>query len=176
MSSGQPAADRDGASAAKRPQERRLRQFLRRERLSVAMALATAQHHSAPKSAVPETYESLRGQNTAKAGRRPGVLKDPEPQVGAVMAGWVAASGPLLVVASLAGGDVVDATTVSYLLKAALKKKKEEEEEKERKVQERKERLMQVPTRPSLTPSGRHGRRGVASAPPPPSSCGVARV
>ena len=52
----------------------------------------------------------------------------------------MAAPGPLLVVASLAGGDEVDATTVSYLLMAALVKKKEEEE---RKVQERKERVMQ---------------------------------
>ena len=84
--------------------------------------------------------EALRGQNTAKAGRRPGVLTEPESQGGAVTVGYVAAPGPLLVVASLAGGDEVDATTVSYLLKAALVKKKEEEE---RKVQERKERLMQ---------------------------------
>ena len=52
----------------------------------------------------------------------------------------MAAPGPLLVVASLAGGDEVDATTVSYLLKAALVKKKKEEE---RKVQERKEQVMQ---------------------------------
>ena len=45
----------------------------------------------------------------------------------------MAAGAPLLVVASLSGGDGVDATTVSYLLKAALEKKEEEE----RKVQER---------------------------------------
>ena len=140
MSSGQPAADRDGASAAKRRRERRLRQFLRHERLSVAMALAAAQHHSAPKSAGPESYEALRGQNTAKAGKRPGVLTEPEPQGGAVTVGYVAAPGPLLVVASLAGGDEVDTTTVFYLLKAALEVKKKEEEEW--KVQERKERVM----------------------------------
>ena len=91
--------DCDGASAAKRRRERRLRQFLRHERLSVAMALAAAQRHSAPKSAGPETYEAPRRQNTAKAGRRPGVLEDPEPQVGAVTVGYVAAPGPLLVVA-----------------------------------------------------------------------------
>ena len=139
MSSGQPAADREGASAAKRRRERRLRQFLRHERLSVAMALAAAKHHSAPKSAGPESYEALRGQNTAKAGKRPSVLTEPEPQGAAVTVGYVAAPGPLLVVASLAGGDEVDVTTVSYLLKAALVLKKEEEE---RKVQERKERVM----------------------------------
>ena len=52
-----------------------------------------------------------------------------------------AAPGPLLVVASLAGGDEVDATTVSYLLSVALAKKKEEEEkEKEAEAKEREER------------------------------------
>ena len=116
---------------AKQRRERRLRQFLRHERLSVAMALAAAQHHSAPKSAGPETYEALRGQNTAKAGRRPGVLKDPEPQGRAGTDGYVAAPVPLLVVASLAGGDEVDATTVSFLLRKALALKEEEEEKGE---------------------------------------------
>ena len=49
---------------------------------------------------------------------------------------------PLLSVPLLAGGDSLDNTSVRWLLKAALKKKKEEEEE-ERKVQERKEGVMQ---------------------------------
>ena len=43
----------------------------------------------------------------------------------------MAAPVPLLVVASLSGGDGVDATTVSYLLKVALKQKEEEEREGE---------------------------------------------
>ena len=34
-------------------------------------ALAAAQHHSAPKSAGPVTYDAQRGQNTAEGGRRP---------------------------------------------------------------------------------------------------------
>ena len=55
------AADRVGA--AKRRRERRLRQFLRHERLSVALALAAAQHHFAPKSAGPVTYDALRGEH-----------------------------------------------------------------------------------------------------------------
>ena len=54
--------------------------------------------------------------------------------MGAVTVGYVAAPAPLLVVASLAGGDEVDATTGSYLLKAALKK--EEEGRKVRLMQE----------------------------------------
>ena len=57
-------------------------------------------------------------------------------QLEAATVGYVAASTPLLVVASLAGGDDVDATTVSYLLSVALAKKKEEEE-KEKEVKEK---------------------------------------
>ena len=49
------------AMDAKRRRERRLRQFLRHELLSVAMALAAAQHHSVPKSAGFELYEAQRG-------------------------------------------------------------------------------------------------------------------
>ena len=45
------------AGAAKRRRERRLRQFLRHERLTVAMLLAETQHHAAP-----------RGQNKATSG------------------------------------------------------------------------------------------------------------
>ena len=90
------------------------------------------------KVAADEKNSGLRAQTTFSAGR-PGVLKDPAPQ-GAVTVGYVAAPGLLLVVASLAGGDGVDATTVSYLLSVALAKKKEEEEkekeEKERKLKE----------------------------------------
>ena len=67
---------------------------------------------------------------------------------GAVTVGYVAAPGPLLVVASLAGGDGVDATTVSYLLSVALAKKKEEEEkEKEEKERKRKEVLARAQER-----------------------------
>ena len=37
------------ATAAARRRQRRLRQFLRHERLSVTMALAGTQHHTAPR-------------------------------------------------------------------------------------------------------------------------------
>ena len=47
-----------------------------------------------------------------------------------------AGEAPLLVVASLAGGDEVDATTVSFLLRENLKLQKEEEEERWRKREE----------------------------------------
>ena len=74
-----------------------------------------------------------RSQKTARAsGEHPGVLKELEVQLEAGTVGYVAASAPLLVVASLAGGDDVDATTVQFLLRKTLVlKKKEEEKEKE---------------------------------------------
>ena len=61
--------DREGtSSAAKRRRERRLRAAWRHEQLSVRMALAAAQHHSAPKCAGPETHEAHRDR------RQPGQL------------------------------------------------------------------------------------------------------
>ena len=60
-------SERDGA--AKRRRERRLRSWAKHERQTVAMALAEALHHSAP-----------RRPKTAGAGVRPGVLEDPEPR------------------------------------------------------------------------------------------------
>ena len=50
------ARDAEDAGIAKRRRERRLRQFLRHERLTVAMLLAKIQHHAAP-----------RGQNMARS-------------------------------------------------------------------------------------------------------------
>ena len=55
------------SSAAKRRRETRLRAAWRHEQLSVRMALAAAQHHSAPKCAGPETHVAPRGQTKARA-------------------------------------------------------------------------------------------------------------
>ena len=81
----------------------------------------------------PGTYDGLRAKATASSGERPGVLTEPEAQVGAVTVGFVAAQGPLLSTPLLANsaGDTVDARTVKFLLKAVLQREKEEE----RKVQ-----------------------------------------
>ena len=131
--------DCDGPSSARRRRrERRLRSWLRHERMTVAAALAEALHHSSLKvGAAPNN--APRSQKTARAGgEHPGVLKEPEVQLEAATVG-LAASTPLLVVASLAGGDDVDATTVSFLLSVALTKKKEEEKEKEEKEKEAEE-------------------------------------
>ena len=103
------------AGAARRRRERRLRQFLRHERLSVAMALAECTHHAVP-----------RGQKMARAGGvereenyEPRLLDPPLAQTAATV-GYVAAAGPLLVVPSLAGGDSVDGTALRFLLKQTL--------------------------------------------------------
>ena len=64
--------------AAMRRRERRLRSMLRHERQTVAMELAAALHHS--RDVGPGTHVGLRAQKTASSGgRRPGVLKEPEP-------------------------------------------------------------------------------------------------
>ena len=112
------------------------------------MALARALHHSAQPAGpvvvgpsegeVRETYDALRRLKAPLPGEHPGVLKEPEVQLEAATVGDVAASSPLLVVASLAGGDGIDATTTRYLLKCALRKRQKEEEE-ERRRNEKKE-------------------------------------
>ena len=59
---------RDVGTSARRRRERRLRAQWRHEQQSIAMALAAAQHHSAPKSAGPVSHNVLRNQNTAREG------------------------------------------------------------------------------------------------------------
>ena len=111
--------------------------------MTVAMELAAATHHSSPKGGWPATtHDALRGQKTASsAGAHPGVLKEPEVLVGAVTVGYVAAPGPLLEVASMAGGDSVDGTALRFLVKKALDRQKEEEKVK-RNEEEKEERRM----------------------------------
>ena len=61
-------AARDVGTSARRRRERRLRAQWRHEQQSIAMALAAAQHHSAPKSAGPVSHNVLRNQKTAREG------------------------------------------------------------------------------------------------------------
>ena len=142
MASGQ------SSGAAQRRRQRRQCWWWRHEQQSIAAALAAATHHSAQQNgalrsqrtatrareeAGSETYYAPRGLKTLPPGTRPAPLSEVAgPQGAAATVGYVAAGAPLLVVASLAGGDDVDATTVSYLISVALAKKKvEEENEKE---------------------------------------------
>ena len=77
-----------------------------------------------------------------------------------------AGQAPLLVVASLAGGDEVDATTVSFLLRENLKLQKEEEEKERRRKREEVQheaRMRELDRRVSsdeqLTPAESHAWR-----------------
>ena len=135
-------ADVEHAGAAKRRRERRLRQWLRHERMTVAMAVAEATHHSAPRrqktaTAIREveeqaSHDCLRAQTALPPGARPGILAEPGPQRSDRTVRHSAGEAPLLVVASLAGGDEEDVTTAKFLLRNALRELEEEENLEER--------------------------------------------
>ena len=141
----------DGDGAAKRRRQRRLRSWLRHEQQTVAAVLATMSHHSFPKvdtahdglralrtvtssreGVEHEKHVGLRAQKPPLPGVRPGSLLDPGPQRSDRTVRHSAGEVPLLVVASLAGGDKMDATTVAFLLREQLELLKKEKEEKER--------------------------------------------
>ena len=152
----------DGDGAAKRRRQR-LRSWLRHEQQTVAAVLATVSHHSYPKvdtahhglravrtvtstreGVEHEKYVGLRAQKPPLPGKRPGVLKDPELQGGAVTDGYVAAPAPPLAVPLLASaaGEAVDHSTLQFLLTHAIETKKAlEEEERLKRVQEAVARL-----------------------------------
>ena len=123
----------DGDGAAKRRRQRRLRSWLRHEQQTVAAVLATVSHHSFQKvdtaldglralrtvtstreGVEHEKHVGLRAQKPPLPGERPGCLVDPGPQRSDRTVRHSAGEAPLLVVASLAGGDEVDATTVLF--------------------------------------------------------------
>ena len=77
------------AGAAMRRRQRRLRSWLRHERMTVAMTLAEMTHHTAPRgpkiARVGEVEEQVshagpRAQKTPPQGERPGILPEPLPQ------------------------------------------------------------------------------------------------
>ena len=141
-------ADVEHAGAAKRRRERRLRQWHRHERMTVAMAVAEATHHSAPRrqktaTAIREveeqaTHDGLRAQTAPPPGMRPGILPEPGPQRSDRCLRRSAGDTPLLAVPSLAGGDGADDAAVAFLVRQTLLEREEEkrkEEEEVRKVQ-----------------------------------------
>ena len=116
------------------------------------MALAHYTHHAsrgqsrarAREELEHATHSGLRAQKTPPPGERPGVLKDPELQGGAVTDGYVAAPAPPLAVPLLASaaGEAVDHSTLQFLLTHAIETKKAlEEEERLKRVQEAVARL-----------------------------------
>ena len=153
-------AAREGASSARRRQDRQLRAWHRHVRTTVAMELATALHHSAqgPKKRVveepreeelPVKHNATSGQNaTPPWGVRPAHPLDVSEQPPLVAATCVAAGFPLLGVPSLADApaEAIDGRTLRYLLKVNLARKKKEEEEQERKAEEEEheERMLEI--------------------------------
>ena len=149
-----------------RRRQRRLRQWHRHERMTVAMALAEATHHAAPRGRKTaragegvehEQHDGLRALKPPLPGVRPGSLFDPGPQRSDRTVRHSAGDTPLLVVPALRGDDGVDGTTLRFLLEQNLSlKKKQEEEEKERKWREQrkvmKAEFMALMALPSLTP------------------------
>ena len=124
----------DTATAAARRRQRRLRSWLRHERMTVAMLLAERDHHTAP-----------RGQKQARSGGvehevnyEPRLLDPPLPQEAATV-GYVAALVPSLSLPVLAdrAAEVVDSSSLRYLTAAAMRQR--EEEERQKRLEEREE-------------------------------------
>ena len=141
--------DEGGVGSARRRRDRQLPAWHRRVKLTVAMELATALHHSAQPAGpvvvgpsegeVHETYDAPRRLKAPLLETPPEQLSEAlGPQGAAVTVGYVAAWAPLWVVPTLYGDDCVDGTTVSFLWKVALAKRKEEEEmERRRELEEK---------------------------------------
>ena len=158
--------DCDGPSSARRRRERRLRSWLRHERMTVAMALAEKLHHSAfrthmPKKEEVEQDQALRGQTKASAregevhekdvasrsqstphpGERPGLPSEPGPQRSDRTVRRSSGDNlPTLALPALAGsaGEVVDSSSLRFLTASALKARREEEEEERKKKEKEK--------------------------------------
>ena len=162
---GRPMADRAGA--AKRRRERRLRSWLRHERMTVAAELSAALHHSRDgvqvkfdglraqktdsaadgEEVVHDAHDALRGQKTPPPGVRPGSLCDPGPQRSdRTVRRSPGDSLPTLALPILAGsaGEVVDSSSLRFLTASALKARREEEEKEKKKEKEKMEKRSAV--------------------------------
>ena len=130
------------ATAAARRRQRRLRSWLRHERMTVAMTLAEMAHHTAPRGpkmarvgeeVVQDVHEALRGQKTPPPGKRPAALRESGPQLVAEHAGCPCSCLPSLATPSLADAtaDVVDSSSLRFLAVSALEARRKEEEQEE---------------------------------------------
>ena len=160
---GRPMADRTGA--AKRRRERRLRSWLRHERMTVAAELSAALHHSrdgesstlahghrSRTSAVVEeveneTHAAPRGQITPPPGERPAPLAEVAAPQGSIVARCPVDGGPTLTVPVLAGSaaEAVDSSALSFLLSQSLLAEQEakEAEELEANLADREQKLLE---------------------------------
>ena len=136
----------DTATAAARRRQRRLRSWLRHERMTVAMTLAEMTHHTAPRGpkmarvgeeVVHDAHEALWGQKTPPPGTQPAALREPGLQLVSEHAGCPCSCLPSLATPSLADttADVVDSSSVRFLAASALKARREEEKKEEKEKQ-----------------------------------------
>ena len=128
------------SSAAKRRMERRRRGCLAPRAAQRQDGLAAADHHSAPRSAGPETYDAPRGQTEARAaagpryftfgddeepaaGTDPGVLPESRCRERLVASCLGPGGAPSLAFPSLAApdSDAVDGATLHFLVDAAVR-------------------------------------------------------
>ena len=131
----------DTATAAARRRQRRLRSWLRHERMTGAMTLAEKLHHTSRgqklakvgEEVVHDAHDALRGQKTPPPGVRPGSLSDPGPQRSDRTVRRSSGEVPLLAVPVLAGGDGVDGIALSFLVRRAVEDRKREKEEARKK-------------------------------------------
>ena len=177
-------ADRAHGSSgsARRRRERRLRSWLRHERMTVAAELSAALHHSrdggreqyvglraqkSDSSAVVEeveneTHAALRGQISPPPGERPAPLAEVAAPQGSTVARCLVDGGPTLTVPVLAGraGEAVDSSALSFLLSQSLLAEQEakEAEELEANLAAREQQLLEEVERLRTSPT--RGARG----------------
>ena len=149
-----PLHGQHAAGAAMRRRQRRLRSWLRHERMTVAMTLAEMTHHTAPRGpmmarvrAVEEqvSHAGLRAQKTPPPGERPGILPEPLPQRSdrsrRHFSGDTHPTSGLPVLAG-ASGEVVDSSALAFLTRQTLlarAREKSEEEALAKKEEEKQE-------------------------------------
>ena len=142
-----------GRGAAKRRRDRRLRAWHRHVKMTVAVEVATALHHSAQpagpvvggprEEAGHKTHFGLRAATPLPPGTRPAPLSDVAgPQRSDRTVRRSAGEPPHAVVPSLAvdGGGVIDGASIRFLLSQTLLKREDEkakeDEKKAKKVKE----------------------------------------
>ena len=148
-----------------RRRQRRLRSWLRHERMTVAMTLAEMTHHTSPRGpkmakvgeeVVHVAHVAPRGPKTPPPGERPGILPEPLPQRSDRSRRHFSKDGlPQLALPSLASAasEAVDSATLAFLTRAALEERRKEEEE------EMKEKEAQKVKRKELIASERAAKR-----------------
>ena len=179
--------------SARRRRMRRLRQWQRHERMTVAMALTEATHQAAPRrqkpvSPVREEVERAtnygpRALKTPPPGERPGILAEPGPQRSdRSLRRSAGDSHPTLGLPVLAevSGDAVDASTSRFLTAAArlargreLQQLREEDQELKNRPKRRKRKKRRRKRLPKASSSLRLVPRAVRTRQPGSSWCSV---